>query len=168
MNSYQELWWKQAQADHAAYEVLRRAGAAPCHQLHYLQMVGEKIAKAHLWHSGSPPPKSHLGFREFMRYLDAVKRDSGRIANIFYFKRIRDFQQWITSALPLAYALECIVPALANNGPNSEYPWPHERPTFAPAEYDFDVWKQLMSSRCRSLVAFIRTAVRRFPEYATA
>jgi hypothetical protein len=38
MNSYQELWWRQAQSDQNVLVSLRRNGAAACHQLHYLQM----------------------------------------------------------------------------------------------------------------------------------
>jgi hypothetical protein len=46
MNGCQDLWWQQARSDHAILLLLRRYGVAPCHQLHYLQMVTEKIAKA--------------------------------------------------------------------------------------------------------------------------
>jgi hypothetical protein len=166
MNVYQELWWKQCQADYAVYELLRREGSAPCHQLHYLQMVTEKIAKAHLWQSGSSPPKSHVGFHHFIRYLSFKKRDSERIARIFYFARFEDFRSWIRTTLPIAYSLERIAPDLAMNGPNPEYPWPHEQPAAAPIQHDFVEWSELISARGRNLLGFIETAVRRFPEYA--
>lgn len=166
MNAYQELWWKQCRADYAVYELLRREGSAPCHQLHYLQMVTEKVAKAYLWQSGSPPPRSHAGFHEFMRYLAWKKRDSERIARVFYFKRFADFRNWIRTTLPVAYALERIVPALAQDGPNPEYPWPHNQPASAPIDHDFAAWGELLSTRGRELLRFIDTAVRRFPEYA--
>jgi hypothetical protein len=46
MTEEQRLWQVQAQSDHAALVVLRRAGVHDCHLLHYLQMVTEKLAKA--------------------------------------------------------------------------------------------------------------------------
>ena len=45
MNQYQELWWTQARSDHKVLLLLRRTSADSCHQLHYLQMVTEKLAK---------------------------------------------------------------------------------------------------------------------------
>ena len=41
------------------------------------------------------------------------------------------------------YALERLAPALANDGPNPEYPWPRRDPQHTPIEYDFEVWKHL-------------------------
>ena len=46
-----------------------QGGRRTCHSLHHLQMVTEKIAKAYFWRSGSPPPKSHAGFVQFLRFL---------------------------------------------------------------------------------------------------
>ena len=45
MNEYQEIWWQQAKSDHSVFVLLRGQGVPPCHSLHYLQMVTEKIAK---------------------------------------------------------------------------------------------------------------------------
>ncbi|MCA9157918.1 MAG: hypothetical protein KDA72_06300 [Planctomycetales bacterium] len=52
MNSYQLVWWQQAQSDHQTFLLARRQGIAQCHSLHYLQMVTEKIAKAYFRRSG--------------------------------------------------------------------------------------------------------------------
>ena len=52
MNPYQRVWWQQVQSDYSVLLLLRREGAAPCRQLHYLQMVTEKLAKAYLWRHG--------------------------------------------------------------------------------------------------------------------
>lgn len=167
MNSYQELWWQQAQSDHDAFLQLRSRGIAQCHSLHYLQMVTEKIAKAYFWRSGSPPPREHAGFVQFLRFLGQIrKNDRERIANLFTFTRFSDFQKWIHAVLPIAYDLERLAPALANNGPNPEYPWPHERPEFAPARHDFAIWASLTSGHGRDLMRVIHIAVKRFPEYA--
>jgi len=168
MNSYQILWWQQAKSDHEAFQLLRRQGIAQCHLLHYLQMVTEKIAKAYFWHDGSSPPKSHAGFAKFLRALGGIQPlDQERIANLFAFTRFKDFQYWIEKpAMPIAYGLERLAPALANNGPNPEYPWPHEQPEYAPANYDFPIWALLTSGRGRTLMTVIGLAVDRFLEYA--
>ena len=167
MNGYQELWWQQAQSDHEAFLLMRREGIAQCHTLHYLQMVAEKLAKAYFWRTGSPPPKNHAGFVQFLRFLGQIRQSERvRIAALFAFARFTDFQSWIRAALPIAYDLERIAPALASNGPNPEYPWPHEQPQYAPAKHHFAVWASLTSVQGRELMRVIRIAVDRFPEYA--
>jgi hypothetical protein len=55
MNNFQKLWWQQARSDLAVLALLRRHDICPCHQLHYLQMVTEKLAQAYFWRSKSPP-----------------------------------------------------------------------------------------------------------------
>src|SRR5579862_172631 len=167
MNRYQELWWQQAKSDHDAFALLRREGGAECHLLHYLQMATEKTAKAYFWRSGSPPPRSHAGFVQFLRFLGQVQKSKHqRIANLFSFKKFTDFQRWIHAVLPIAYQLEHLTPDLANDGPNPEYPWPHKKPIAAPVNHKFAVWASLMNSQGRDLMRVIRIAVDRFPEYA--
>ncbi len=167
MNSYQQLWWQQAKSDHGAFMLLRSEGIGQCHLLHYLQMVTEKIAKAYFWRSGHPPPRSHAGFVQFLRFLGMLRQaDRERIANLFSFNRFGDFQNWIRMVLPIAYELERLAPDLANNGPNPEYPWPHAQPTCAPVNHNFGVWISLTTGQGRDLMRVIRIAVERFPEYA--
>lgn len=167
MNSYQELWWQQAARDHVAFQMTRSQGFAQCHTLQFLQMATEKIAKTYFWRSGSPPPKSHAGFAQFLRFLGQIRqRDRDRIATLFTFGRFDDFQNWINTVQPMAYALERITPDLANDGPNPEYPWPHREPRVAPANHNFEVWGQLKSGSGRHLMRIIEIAVERFPDYA--
>lgn len=92
--------------------------------------------------------------------------DRERIASLFSFRRYEDFQNWIRSALPIAYELERLAPDLAGDGPNPEYPWPHTNPQFAPASYKFPVWNSLEASQGRGLMKMIQIAVDRFAEYA--
>jgi hypothetical protein len=141
---------------------------AECHSLHYLQMVTEKIAKAYFWRNGSPPPKNHAGFVQFLRFLGQIKKpnDRERIANLFTFQRFSDFQNWICAVLPMAYDLERLAPALAKDGPNPEYPWPHEEPETAPVDHRFAEWARLTTGQGRDLMRVIRIAVESFEEYA--
>jgi len=167
MNSHQQVWWQQAKSDHDAFVLIRGQGIAQCHSLHYLQMVTEKLAKAYFWRSGSPPPQSHAGFVQFLRFLGQIPtRDRDRIASLLTFKRFADFQSWIRAVLPMAYDLERLAPALSDNGPNPEYPWPHGDPQFAPANHNFAIWPLLLSRQGRDLMRIVHIAVERFPEYA--
>ncbi len=168
MNNYQHCWWQQARSDHAAWLLLRRHGADPCHQLHYLQMITEKLSKAYLWRSGTPPKKSHVGFGLLMRLLLQVPQSQRqRLAGIFGFGRFKDFENWTREALPLVYAVEQLAPDLAGDGPNPEYPWPHADPQYVPATFNFNVWEQLTETgRGRQLTQVVKTAVVQFPAYA--
>lgn len=168
MNDSQALWWEQAKSDFEVFELLRAQGVAPCHALHYLQMATEKIAKAYLWRQPcSPPPRSHAGFVQFLRFLGQVRRaDQERIAQLFNFGTIRGLQSWVKANGDLAYALERISPALAGDGPNTEYPWPHVQPTTAPVNHSFELWAELTQVRGRNFMRFVRIALERFPEYA--
>ena len=167
MNRYQELWWQQAQSDHAVLVLLRRQGASPCHQLHYLQMVVEKLGKARFWRSGKPPDKNHAFFVEFLRSLGGVPQSRReQLAGVFAFARFEDLQSWIRAILPLAYDLERLAPTLREDGPNPEYPWPHAAPEHVPATFEFDLWTQLTKSgRGRQLMQVIDVAIDKFPVY---
>jgi len=167
MNKPQRLWWEQTKSDHEVFILIRSTGLARCQALHYLQMVTEKIGKPYLWRLGTAPPKSHAGFVQFLRFLGQIRQsDRERVAEIFSFKRFSDFQKWIRTILPIAYELERIAPDLAADGPNPEYPWPHDQPTVAPVHHDFKVWNTLMSGPGRDLLRIIQIAVDRFAEYA--
>jgi hypothetical protein len=135
--------------------------------LHYLQMATEKLAKAYLWGSGSPPPSSHACFVQFLRYLGHIRQGNReRIANLFTFSRYRDFQNWLRRVLEIAYELERLAPALAAGGPNPEYPWPHSQPEAALVDHRFAVWQTLTTGQGRNLMRVIHLAIERFPEYA--
>lgn len=168
MNSYQQLWWEQTRSDHTMLLLLRRHGAAECQQLHYLQMVTEKLGKAYFWRSGHPPPKSHVSFVRFLQALDnRSQRDVERIAALFGFGAASQFGHWISTITPLAYALERLAPALAgDHAENPEYPWPRLAPTHTPASHQFQIWKDLTESgRGRQFVKIIDAAVKHFPNY---
>lgn len=167
MNSSQQVWWEQAKSDHDTFVVIRGLGVAQCHSLHYLQMATEKIAKAYFWRSGSPPPRSHAGFAQFLRFLGQTRsNERERVARLFTFNRFTDFQNWIRTVLPIAYDLERLAPALANNGPNPEYPWPHSQPQFSPTNHSFAIWPILSSGQGRDLMRVLHISVNQFPEYA--
>jgi hypothetical protein len=168
MNAAQQLWWRQAKSDHAIFVQLRRAGAHPCHLLHYLQMTTEKLSKAYLWRSGHAPPKSHTGFVRFLKaLLDRRAADLVWVAKSLGFGRVEDLEKWVSRVQKLAYSIQNIAPAEANDGPNPEYPWPHEAPAHCPAGHTFGLWGELLNTgQGRKLLEFISHAVARFDQFA--
>jgi len=131
-------------------------------------MVTEKLGKAYFWRSGNPPPRSHAGFVQYLRFLGGVRQsDRQQVADAFAFGRFEDFQNWVRAILPLAYELQRLAPALAQDGPNPEYPWPQEAPQCAPVTFEFDIWSKLTDTgRGRQLLRVIEFAVDQFPAYS--
>jgi hypothetical protein len=169
MNAFQRLWWEQARADHGVLLLLRRQKAEACHQLHYLQMVTEKLGKAYFWRSGRPPRMSHASFVRFLQALDdRPSAETELVAACLGFARGHDLGAWIRSVAPLAYEMERLAPRLAGpDGPNAEYPWPHSAPAQAPINFPFPIWTSLVDTGSgRQLLRVIDAAVRNFPQYA--
>jgi hypothetical protein len=168
MHVIQELWWKQAKSDYDLFIRLRRMGVEQCHLLHYLQMTTEKLSKAYFWRTKKTPPKIHTGFVRFLKALLVRNpREISHIAKLFGFTRPDDMDRWVSRIHTLAYQLQNTAPAEAGDGPNPEYPWPHDSPKHCPAGYEFPLWRQLADTgEGRKLMDFIGTAVRFFPEYA--
>ena len=170
MNAGQRLWWEQAKSDHAVFVHLRRLGVPDCHVLHYLQMATEKLSKAYLWRSGKAPPRSHVGLMWFLQALlsrGLGRQERQRIAVVFDYARPEDMAAWVKQVSPLAHQLQNLTPDLSNDGPNTEYPWPHDKPAHCPALHSFDLWGKLRDSEPgRRLVKFIDRAIVRFERYA--
>jgi HEPN domain-containing protein len=167
MNEAQRLWWNQARSDHALFVRLRREGVHDCHLLHYLQMATEKLSKAYLWRSGHAPPKTHTGFVRFLKALLDRRTDLERIATTLGFRRREDLDTWVRSVRTLAYALQNIAPAEAGDGPNPEYPWPHDAPIHCPIDHTFALWTEITNTgRGRKLIEFVERAIARFESYA--
>lgn len=169
MNEFQQVWWEQAKSDFAVFEKMRGDGTSSCHVLHYFQMSTEKLGKAFLWRTGSPPPARHVGFAQLMQGLGQVRgpKNRKRVANLFDFGRYGEFQSWITSVMPIVHEVHKLAPACANDGPNPEYPWPHKAPTNSPVNHDFQVWHQLTTGPGRGLMRFVSRAITVFPEIAS-
>lgn len=168
MNACQKVWWEQTQSDHLVLLLLRHSDASACHQLHYLQMVTEKLGKAYFWRTGKPPRISHAAFVRFLRALnDRSESDRSRIAHVLGFNHASNLQKWLPTVTPLAYDFERLAPQLAGDGPNPEYPWPAASPAYAPATYEFNIWNELTTTgRGRQLLRVIDAAVTGFPQYA--
>lgn len=159
MNPQQRAFHIQALSDWETFQYLRlRRERVECHELHYLQMATEKLAKAYLWGTKTPPRLAHASFVQFLRRaaLDSRIRQSLNLAHP------RQLEDWVRSALPLARAVETLAPDLAQNGPNPEYPWPRDLPAIAPAEHDFAISRELDTAKGRKLVDLVAKLISTF------
>jgi len=65
--------------------------------------------------------------------------------------------------LPLAYEIESLAPALAQDGPNPEYPWLDKLDRIqAPGEYVFPLIKSLQTSHGVTLLKHIENCIAEF------
>ena len=145
MNEQQRLYLVQAQTDWKIMQLLKSQPV--CHRLHYLQMCTEKLAKAFFWRSPGAGSLGHAAFVKFVRSIATNKK----VAQKLGFENTSSFGEWIKDVSDLAYELERLAPALADAGPNPEYPWPREFPEFAPIEHDFQIWWRLKTPNGRCL-----------------
>lgn len=103
-----------------------------CHELHYLQMCTEKLAKAYY---KTDLRTGHAAFRQFLRDVSsnpAALRPLG-------FTLVTDLTRWQGSVKPIVDAIEDLAPSIADAKglPNPEYPWPKAAPTLAPVDHAF-------------------------------
>ena len=125
--------FQQARSDYEMVNLLSRNNAPLCHQLHFLQMATEKLAKGfQTLPNGPQPPKVH---RAFVGLMQLVRNDA-------YLQRAcncapRQVNVYIASLLPVARLIEDLAPALSNDGPNPEYPWQVPGDVVAPVNYPF-------------------------------
>lgn len=153
MNARQAAFHRQAKSDWSVYQHLRRGplarwgqlqrfwcrfvgvrlGAWPvCHELHYLQMCTEKLAKAYY---KTDLRTGHAAFRRFLTDLPANPNALIPLG----FVSLADLTRWQGSVKPIVDAIEDLAPSIADHKglPNPEYPWPKANPTIAPADYAF-------------------------------
>ena len=142
MNRNQELFLRQAASDFQMFERLQslvnEGAVEPCHGLHYLQMATEKLAKA-FFLAGGPIKKRHNYFSKFSRAL----RTSQRIRRALGYPDSASFRNDLLMVAGLATTIEELAPDLADEGPNTEYPWPTPDFTYAPATFHFSVWGRI-------------------------
>lgn len=150
---------RQAESDLNAREILvLQAGLPACHALHHLQMACEKICKASMIASGTPPltvQESHAYIAKqlpiiFRQYLN--KSSGGKSRN-----------NWIARAVPsLARKIELLSPSVRDGGrspQNCEYPWlaADGISVVAPSDHRFD-FSELFEPAGTTLLKVLRSA----------
>lgn len=150
---------RQAKSDLDARDVLLRAEQLPaCHQLHYLQMACEKLAKAHLIAGGTDPADLQSSHAYVAKRLPIIARQLlAREAR----RHPRD--TWILAAIrKLARQIELLAPAVDDDGrspANCEYPWPlPDGNIIAPAHHAFGL-SLLYEKAGTTLLKIMRLAI---------
>jgi hypothetical protein len=156
----QALYLTQARSDLRAYDLLTAADS--CHRMHYLQMATEKLSKAYFWRVGQPLKKRHDYFMKFMRAVGS----NGNVGKAVGIKTSNHWEAYIDGVLPVAQVIEGMAPTEADDGPNAEYPWPHEAPVSAPANYHFPLEDELVTPRGKRFLDVLRRLLDRFEQYA--
>ena len=158
---WDDAYIEQARSDWGVYQVLVKNACSACHQLHYLQMTVEKLGKAALLRSGIPLHNVRGTHRAFVRFMQLSARS--RALQREFRMNARQLQAYIQGLLPIANQIERLAPALAQGGPNAEYPW--EVPTgqvLTPASYRFPIAQNLKEQNGRKLLLFIKILLEKF------
>ena len=171
---YRKAWasayMKQSRSDWAVYELFTskdlRAECPPltqvelCHNLHYLQMACEKIAKAYRLRDTSTAIEnsltSHVAFSKFI--IGFLKAPDVRAR---YRNKSAELRQITRIAHLLAKEIEILAPALGREiAPhNSEYPWAANRHVITPCEYSFPNVNMLREPQGRNFLKIIKIAI---------
>lgn len=155
MNDRQEAFYRQARSDWSVFRHFHPHGPgwltlarqswcgivgvhpflfAPCHELHYLQMATEKLAKA--YHQTD----LRQGHAAFQRLLADLPNNSLAVAPLGFRDRT-SLSRWQGSVIPIVIAIENLAPSIADRQglPNPEYPWPRGAEVSAPVDHSFQV-----------------------------
>jgi hypothetical protein len=125
-------WWVKTQQVWCRVVGVRPFSFPVCHELHYLQMCTEKLAKAYY---RTDLGTGHAAFRRFLTDLPV----NPNALHPLGFRGAADLTRWQASVKPTVDAIEDLAPSIADNKglPNPEYPWPKANPTTAPADHPF-------------------------------
>jgi hypothetical protein len=154
----------QSRSDWQVYDRLAAdPSIPPCHQLHYLQMACEKIAKAYRCRDRSVKLeellKRHVGFSKFLGSFLAspsVKEAyRGRAAQL---REVAGF------ARALAREIEKLAPSVDRGASpeNAEYPWESGEEVIAPCQYGYPRLSLLTSPGGRTLLKLVARAIQEF------
>ncbi len=161
---WQIAFLKQAQSDWEVYQKMRQMAWPTCYRLLFVQMAAEKLGKAVLIASQSSLAtitQSHAAFVKLMR----VASNNRKLQNMLGMKKSQQRAQFKT-LLPLADEIERLAPALAQNGPNPEYPWQDPSGNIlVPADYPFPLMQQLhQTPQGVQLLKYVEIFLKRFEE----
>lgn len=129
-------WWTAFQRAWCRLVGVQPFSFAVCHELHYLQMCTEKLAKAY-YRTDPAPRGGHAAFRRFLTDLPANPAATPSLG----FVDLAALTRWQGSVSPLVGAIEDLAPSIADrkNLPNPEYPWPRGAEVTAPMDHSFRV-----------------------------
>ncbi len=154
----------QARSDWQVYKALQfEARQSACHELHFLQMACEKIAKAYRLRDDSVPLEKirteHVGCDKFLKnYLKSSE------AREFYRGRPKQLEAATPKLVQLMKQIQALCPAIDSVAcpTNVEYPWEDgSGRVIAPCEHRF-LAPDLTTAQARTLLKIIERALERF------
>lgn len=161
---------KQSQSDFDIFLLFHDSdNYALCHAMHYLQMAGEKIAKAYRFRDTATSTNSlltsHMAFSKF--FSSFLK--SNRIKSM-YRNRDAQLQIVIKDCKKLAEKVEKLAPAVDRSGApdNAEYPWSAGNQIFVPCEYSYPNLTLLKEPSGRTFIQLLKISIQEFEELEIA
>lgn len=159
--TWREACLRQAWSDFNVYRILNVSSCALCHQLHYLQMATEKLAKGFQCPIGDVPyPKTHFAF---VKFLHQIKQQPLVYYSRLQFRSKRQFSLHIQSLLPIADSIEKLAPVGGNyDKVNPEYPWTDAaNNVYCPISYGFPEFRRREREllMIQKLLANLRTQI---------
>jgi hypothetical protein len=145
------------------YTLLEQHNAPICHQLHYLQMASEKVAKAYRFRDTSTSPEKllceHVGFTKFFK----VFLLSDRVKQMYQGKasQLREIARSCCQLEKLAPAVD-----KAKRPANPEYPWQHGAVVLVPRDHEFPNLSLLTVDRGRTFLKLLKIAIKEFSTIA--
>ena len=126
-------WWATVQRLWCSAIGSRPPSFPVCHELHYLQMCTEKLAKVYY-----PDALLRSGHAAFRRFLTDLPLNLEAVAPLG-FDDIASLTRWQGTVGPVVGAIEDLAPSLADRKglPNPEYSWPRDAEVNAPMDYSF-------------------------------
>lgn len=160
-SAWAEGYAAQSRSDFATYQILAAAsGVAECQRLHYLQMTGEKIAKAYRFRDTDTPLEkllsSHVAFSKFFgSYLGSPtikQRYEGRDHQLAAITK---------TCRQLAQAIEKLAPAVDRSisPANTEYPWAEGTTVVVPCDFTFPGVSLLREKQGITFLKMLQTAL---------
>jgi hypothetical protein len=158
---WHDAFLEQAKSDWRTYEAIQDLSLDACQVLHYLQMATEKLGKAMLLAEGEKITKVRTSHKAFPRFLQIVSRNSEVQDDLQM--SAQQLRSHIKNLLPLAEEIEKLAPAIAQDGPNAEYPWADPSGSIhTPASFHFSAMEKLSEPKGRKLLQLTRLLLERF------
>ena len=160
---------EQSRSDWQVYDHLAAEPEIPaCHQLHYLQMACEKIAKAYRCRDRSVNLeellKRHVGFAKFIgSFLASPSMKEA------YRGRAAQLREVARLARARSREIEKLAPAVdrAASPENAEYPWDSGEKVISPCQYSYPRLSLLTSPGGRTLLKLVSRAIQEFDPLIT-
>ncbi len=156
-------FYGQALSDWRVYDQLTKLGLPRCHELHYLQMACEKLAKAYRLRNVASDVDEvmthHVGFEHF---INAYLRSPSIVSE--YEGQYARHQAICKTSATLAREIEKLAPAVDHAAfpENAEYPWERGEKVLVPCTYPFPALSLLDAHGGR---AFLKLVARAFRDY---